>query len=105
MSSTAVGVFRNKFYDLVEAIDSPTDFANDFYREGLISKSARDAAAEVGNTRLKEDKATQLLSVVQTSVKVDPKRISRVIRVLRRHVPTEHLGNELASQGDLYPTE
>ena len=100
MSTTAERVFRKNYAKLVEAIDSPTQFANDFYQEGLISESTKDAASEVGNTRLKQDKAVQLITAVQTKVKVDPKALPKVIRVLRRHDASE-LADKMAAQGSL----
>ena len=99
MSYNVEKVFRKFYPDLQRAIDSPADFANDFYQEGLISKDSRDAASEVSNTRLVADKAAQLLSAVQTMVKLNPDMLPKVIRVLRRHVTTKRLGSKMAAEG------
>ena len=101
MSSSAQEVFRKNYAKLLEAIDSPTQFASHFYDEELISKSTRDAVSEVGNTRVREDKAAQLIRAVETMVNLNPNVMHKVIRVLRRHPTSEHLANEMAAQGNL----
>lgn len=75
MSSTVERVFRKYYSELANAIDSPASFASDFYKEGLISQDSRDAASEVGNTRLTSDKAYQLLNAVQKMVKTHPEKV------------------------------
>ena len=92
-------MFSQNFDQLVKAIDSPTQFAEDFFDEGLISRSTRDAVLEVGNTRVRHDKAAQLLKEVHAKVKVDPKVLPRVIQILRQHVTSKQLGEEMAAQG------
>ena len=99
MTSNIDRVFRSNYPELLNAIDAPADFANDFYQEGLVSKNSRDAASEVGNTRLTADKAAQLLTAVQTMVKLNPDMMPKVIRVLRRHVTTKRLGSKMAAEG------
>lgn len=99
MSSTVERVFRKYYSELANAIDSPASFASDFYKEGLISQDSRDAASEVGNTRLTSDKAYQLLNAVQKMVKTNPEK---VIRVLLRHDTTKDLGSKIAAEGNVY---
>ena len=101
MTSTVEKVFRRNYPELVNAIDSPRDFANDFYQAGLITKASRDAATEVDNARLKSDKAAQLLIAVQTMVNTYPDMMSKVIRVLRGHLTTRRLGSKMAAEGKL----
>ena len=101
MSSRVERVFRRYYPELVNAIDSPRVFANDFYQAGLISKDSRDAATEVDNARLKSDKAAQLITAVQTMVNTNPDTMPEVIRVLRRHRITKNLGKKMADEGKL----
>ena len=99
MSSAVERAFRKHFSELVKAIDSPADFAHDFYQEELISEESRDAASEVGNTRVNAQKAANLLSAVQKMVKIYP---DKVIRVFLSHDTTKHLGSKIAAEGKVY---
>ena len=101
MSSKVETVFRRNYPQLVNAINSPKDFANDFYQAGLITRDCRDAAAEVDNARVRADKAAQLVAAVQAMVNANPDTMPQVIRVLRRHLITRNLGKKMAAEGKL----
>ena len=101
MSDSAEKVFRQNFAELVKAIDSPTKFAIEFHAEGLISHETRDAVTEVGKVRLREEKVAHLVHAVERMVQLNPEALPRVIKVLRRHVTSKHLADQMAADGNL----
>ena len=93
--------FLKHIAELVEAIDSPTSFANDFYNEGLIGKETRDAITEVENTRVRVDKATELVRFLETRVKYNSDVFPTVIPVLRNTLPPcKLLADKMAEKGN-----